>query len=533
MYDCGRRQERKFNMQPSERRLLPRFGTPPNREEAENRPRRWQRRHSVHRALFFGSFALLMLLAALSRREEDRRKHIEGFFVRSEQIIPSDYEFSDRSGRFDLWLIELIPGQTLRVEVTATRIVPHLRVVGPMATASPKILVVSDSSNSTTTSAEFSPDEPGEYGVIVWSEPDAHGPYQLRTNYRAKQAGGDDEIGGAAGVATVAMAFVWIAQYLGVFVMLDWRHPDRILLLRPFGQRRVSRALKRFNRRYLAYRGFTFTLADKHLRNSLIAYLVENIPTDFGSLATVIYRPLFRRLQRWVSVRRPRDLSILRLRLRSRWRLTNFWCSWLGLRDRINKFRSRDELWKDCIDILLDDCQVIVLDMSHAGEGTLWEIQELFRRGYGYKTVIIVRDDDEEERTARIALESALALNGMPWQSLTLYRYRSDNGRLVSPKRFEEAYTSAISSPQQPSAPPLKVSVKAVLSTVPMTTFGPFWLPVGLPLAVLALREIRRANGFLKGEVIAHLAIMIYGIIIIIAASFAGTLIFTAPAHPP
>ena len=519
-------------MHASERRLLPRFGTRPNREEAENRPRRCQRRHGVHRAVFFGSFGLLTLLLALSSREEDRRKHEEGPFVRSEQITPSDYQFRDRSGRFDLWLTKLIPGQTLRAEVTATRIVPHLQVVGPMTSGSPKILALADSSSSTTATVEFSPHEPGEYGLVLWSAPNTYGSYQLRTNYRAKQAGADDEIGGVAGVASIAMMIVWIAQYLGVFVILNWRHPDRILLLRPFGQRRVSRALKRFNCRYLAYRGFTFTLADKHLRNSLVAYLVENIPTDFGSLATVIYRPLFRRLQRRVSIRRPRDLSILRLRLRSRWRLTNFWCSWLGLRDRINKFHSRDELWKDCIDMLLDDCQVIVLDMSHAGEGTLWEVQELFRRGYGYKTVIIVRDDDEEEHTARVALERALALHGMPSQSLTLYRYRSDDGRLVSPERFGEAYASAVSSPQQPSAPPLNVSLKAVLATAPVVTFGPFWLLVGLPLAVLALRDIRRANGFLKGEVIAHAAIMFYSVIII-AAGFAGTLMFMAPAHPP
>lgn len=511
-------------MHASERRLLPRFGTPPNREEAEKRPRRCQRRHSVHRAVFFGSFGLLTLLLALSSREEDRRKHEEGSFVRSEQITRFDHEFRDRSARFDLWLTELIPGQTLRVKVTATQIVPHLQVIGPMTSESPKSLAVADGSSSTTATVEFSPNEPGEYGIVLSSAADAYGPYELRTNYRAKQAGADDEIEGAVGVASVAMMIVWIAQYVGVFVMLSWRYPDRILLLRPFGQRGISRALKRFNRRYLAYRGFTFTLADKHLRNSLIAYLVENIPTDFGSLATVIYRPLFRRLQRRVSIRRPRDLSILRLRLRSRWRLTNFWCSWLGLRDRINKFHSRDELWKNCIDILLDDCQVIVLDMSHAGEGTLWEVQELFRRGYGCKTVIIVRDDDEEERTARVALERALTLNGMPWQNLTLYRYRPDDGRLVSPERFGEAYASAISSPQQPSAPPLNVSLKAVLATAPVVTFGPFWLPVGLPLAVLALRDIRRANGFLKGEVIAHTAIMFYSVII----TAVGILVFMA-----
>ena len=48
--------------------------------------------------------------------------------------------------------------------------------------------------------------------LVLWSAPNTYGSYQLRTNYRAKQAGVDDEIGGVAGVASVAMMIVWIAN---------------------------------------------------------------------------------------------------------------------------------------------------------------------------------------------------------------------------------------------------------------------------------------------------------------------------------
>jgi hypothetical protein len=183
--------------------------------------------------------------------------------------------------------------------------------------------------------AEFSPSRPGEHAVVVSSARGAHGPYQLTTNYRITDVLGtsDDEIEGPVEVLGVLMMVFWLAPYYGLFTIPGWRHPDRILLLRPFGEPRVSRALKRFNRRSLAYRGFTFTLADKHLKHSLFVFLLANVPLDLGSIVAVLYRPLFRRLHRWVLIQQPRDLAILRLRLRSRWTLTRFWHSWLGLGD--------------------------------------------------------------------------------------------------------------------------------------------------------------------------------------------------------
>ena len=237
---------------------------------------------------------------------------------------------------------------------------------------------------------------------------------------------------------------------------------------------------EQFNRRTLAYRGFTFTLADKHLKNSLFMFLLANVPLDVGSVIGVLYRPLFRRLHRRVFIRRPRDLAVLRLRLRSRWTLSKFWQSWLGLGDRIT-YRSRDELWKECIGLLLDDCQVIVVDLSHARGGTLWEVQELLRRGYGYRTLFVVRDDDPDELAARGLLE--LGVKGSdPSQVPMLHRYASGDGRLSNADAFDAAYAAAVSSGQQPCEAPLPFSRKAILAIafVPIA----WWAPVGLPFAV-------------------------------------------------
>jgi hypothetical protein len=279
----------------------------------------------------------------------------------------------------------------------------------------------------------------------------------------------------------------------------------------------VSRALKRLIRRSLAYRGFTFTLSDKHLKNSLFVYLLAHIPMDLGSIAAVLYRPLFRRMHRFVLIRRPSDLAILRLRLRSRWQLTKLWQAWLGLTDRIVKFRSTDSLWKDCIGILLDSCQVIVVDLSHAGSGTAWELQELVRRRYLDKSVFVVQGEDDQERAARALLAStAVSSDTGRGDPPVVHRYASSSGRLNDPQAFARDYAAAVASTRQPEAAPLPTSRKAIFALAPMAVLGPFWSPVGLPLAILALRDFRRSQGLLKGEMAAHFAVLMHSMIIVL-----------------
>jgi hypothetical protein len=290
-----------------------------------------------------------------------------------------------------------------------------------------------------------------------------------------------------------------LVQLSGAPIRFLWPNPDRILLLRPFGQGPLSRAMKRFNRKHLAWHGFTFTLADKYLKHSLTAYALAHVPLDLGSIATTVYRPLFRRLHRFVFITKPADLGLLRLRLRSQWRLGSFWQSWFGLGDRINKFRSRNELWQDCISMLLDECQVLVVDLSHAGAGTTWEVEQIFERGYQYKTVFMLHDaHDEREVTAAHELVSGIVMK---------------HG------------TAGTEMPA--TVAPLPTSAKAVLAAVPTAAIGPFWSPAGLILGILALRDIRRANGLLRGEMLAHLSVAIHGALLLLGAALLGYWLFT------
>jgi hypothetical protein len=501
--------------------VLPRFGTRPSAEEAGLRPVRWHRRHRVIRLFFFLTIAIVALLAWLTNIEEERRKREEGTWVRAERLTPQDHAFRDRSGTFDAWEVDLIPGQTLRVVMRSTGMPPYFHVIGPMALDSPPIVAKAVRSSADVVRGEFSPAQPGEYWVVAYSTSDAYGAYELTSNYRlidGLSLSSDNPEGLAAMLLLVAIV-VWLVQYAGLPAYLSWRNPDRILLLRPFGQRRVSRALKRLNRRTLAYRGFTFTLADKHLKDSLAEYVLANVPTDVGSVFGVLYRPFFRRLHRRVLIHKPSDLALLSLRLRSRWRLTLLWQSWLGLSDRIMKFRSRDELWKDCAGMLLDDCQVIVVDLSHAGGGTAWELQELFRRGYGYKSVFLVQNTDDDERAARTLLAQIRSW-GDPDEGVLppLHRYATSNGRLIDSHAFDRDYAAAVSSSQQPHVAPLPVSWKAILALAPTAVLGPFWSPVGLPLGILALRDIRHSQGRLKGEMAAHFAVLVHFMIVLLFA---------------
>jgi hypothetical protein len=182
------------------------------------------------------------------------------------------------------------------------------------------------------------------------------------------------------------------------------------------------------------------------------------------------------------------------------------------LSDRINKFGSRNELWKDCMDFMLDDCQVIVVDMTRVGQGTMWELQELMRRRYGYKSVFVLRGDEADEAKASALLQELGAEHS--FEPPTIHRYNSD-GRLVNQAAFDEAYAAAVASDQHPPSKKLPVSGKAVAAILPLP-LAPFWAPVGLPLALLALRDIRRRNGLLQGEYLAHYAVAVYSAILVV-----------------
>ena len=376
----------------------------------------------------------------------------------------------------DIWLVKLDKGQRFRVDVRSRDFEPHGYAVGPLSADHPPVVAKGIESGNSKSRIAFAAGASGEY--VHWYCLDwTGGVRRLCTVEQLSRSGPSGEtsndIDDVEDVLLVLCPLLFLLQLSGLSIRAFWRSPDRILLLRPFGQGPVSRSLKRFARRNLAYRGFIFTLADEHLQHSLAAFALSHVPLDLGSIFFVFYRPLFRRAHRFVFVRKPSDLNLVRSRLRSRWLLGQFWQSWLGLGDRINKLRSRDELWKDCIDVLLDNCQVIVVDLSHIGAGTAWELEQLYRRGHHYKALFLVPDDDDQAAVAGklvsgIAVQCGAAAVAAP----ILYRYSPSVGSVLDAEAFENAYAEAVSSAQQPAAAALPISMKAVLAAAPIRCSG-------------------------------------------------------------
>jgi hypothetical protein len=89
---------------------------------------------------------------------------------------------------------------------------------------------------------------------------------------------------------------------------------------------------------------------------------------------------------------------------------------------------------------------------------------------------------------------------------------------LIDSHAFDRDYAAAVSSSQQPHVAPLPVSWKAILALAPTAVLGPFWSPVGLPLGILALRDIRHSQGRLKGEMAAHFAVLVHFMIVLLFA---------------
>ena len=64
--------------------------------------------------------------------------------------------------------------------------------------------------------------------------------------------------------------------------------------------------------------------------------------------------------------------------------------------------RTSDEWWRDCIDLLMESAQLIVMDVSRVSEGSSWEITRLAARNLLHKCVFVAQDGFEEEGRATL-----------------------------------------------------------------------------------------------------------------------------------
>ena len=174
----------------------------------------------------------------------------------------------------------------------------------------------------------------------------------------------------------------------------------RVLLLRPFGEKRMTTALRRVVVRNLGLYGHVYTLSDRNYRPNMIVAALMLIPFDaIRLLVMYLLSPLLRNSLRIATVASERQYSTLQRFLLRLYRPSHF--SFLGGGQAFN-IRTSDEWWQLCITMLMHSCEIIVIDLSKVKEGTAWELAQIKARGLQDKCIhIITAEQDPGETLAR------------------------------------------------------------------------------------------------------------------------------------
>jgi hypothetical protein len=198
----------------------------------------------------------------------------------------------------------------------------------------------------------------------------------------------------------------------------------RILLLRPFGQKKMTDVLKRFVLNSIGKTGYVYTLSDRNYRPNPFLSLLGFV-SDF---VVLLLSPLFRNSIRVASVRSTRSFRRLERFLTKQLRPSLFAFQNGGQAFNV---RCSDDWWKICVLMLMHSCEVIVIDLSMVKEGTAWELKALRDMGILSKCLFVVGED--QLTIARNRLEQEYF--GDPFKPV-IYTYRS-SGELADDLQFQ------------------------------------------------------------------------------------------------
>jgi hypothetical protein len=224
----------------------------------------------------------------------------------------------------------------------------------------------------------------------------------------------------------VFMAVLWF-QLLVAFL---WRRPCRFLVLRRFNRRMRALSLRRFIKRNVAYHGHTYSLADNILRTKPRTFIFSRGDTFLYSW--LAYLLAFRR-----EVRNDLDLQKLSRALRRRL-LRNL--NWVVSIDKLFKVSVDSGYWHRALELLATAVDVIIVDVSEAGSGLVWEMQEI--KHYQLSGQVIFVSTVEAEEEARQFVRSAASSE----TDILLYQR---NGKLICPRALDEAIVSALRNRRQ------------------------------------------------------------------------------------
>lgn len=196
----------------------------------------------------------------------------------------------------------------------------------------------------------------------------------------------------------------------------------RILLLRPFGEKAMTKSLKSFVPRNIGGLGYTYTLSDRNYRPNVFL----SIMTIVSGLSVLLLCPFFLNSLQVARVSKAKSFGKLQRFL------TKFTHpSILSFQNGGQAFniRSSDAWWKLCVLTLMHSCDVIIVDLTIVKQGTDWEICQIQTRHLLSKCLFVVREEQVSE--ANVTLARYFREVGQ----LSLHSFGS-NGELSNQPRF-------------------------------------------------------------------------------------------------
>jgi hypothetical protein len=197
---------------------------------------------------------------------------------------------------------------------------------------------------------------------------------------------------GVIPIAFGALVYGWgalLVIVIPVGTLIRLLTPTRILLLRPFDQRSMTRTLKRVVLNYVGSFGHVYTLSDIHYRPNPLLRLGDMIATGVRYAIAVLLRPSIR----VATVKNARTYLALAGRLEG------------GLKPAFRHFisggqayniKSTDRWWQWCIDLLMHSSNAVVMDISRVSTGSAWEIEHIDVRDTLSRTIFIAQEAHEK-----------------------------------------------------------------------------------------------------------------------------------------
>ncbi|MBO3273132.1 hypothetical protein [Hymenobacter defluvii] len=195
------------------------------------------------------------------------------------------------------------------------------------------------------------------------------------------------------GYSDYFVLYIFVLIFVVVLSMMNAykSKPNKILLLRPFNVSSSSKFLKKIVKREISFAGYTFTLEDKYLKNNVFKDKILDFIFKLGRV-TYFLSPIS------CSIHKKSNLDELESLLNNNWKLA--W-QYLIYGDRLIKISSSDFYWQRTVELIAENVDIVLFDISEIGPGSVWEISQV-KRFINYKKVIFICNKADNINARRI-----------------------------------------------------------------------------------------------------------------------------------